>query len=186
MTVEAENLVEQFLAETIHHRHHDDEGGDAQHDAEEGEPGDHRDESFLAPRPQVAQRQHPLKRREGPRPVGLGHCLLVPVTGISHDSGGFKPVISAKAFGSAQDCWVRRRSHNRLPLRSDLDQYPNAPQSPYGPSPPLSPLLPLTPPNPPCTVCSLLPAHWRFLPPRHRPWQRIVAAAPPRSAPAGF
>ena len=73
MAVEAEDLVEQFLAEAVHHRHHDDQGGDAQHDAEEGEPGDDRDESFLAPRPQIAQRQHPLERREGPRPVGLGH-----------------------------------------------------------------------------------------------------------------
>ena len=73
MAVEAQDLVEQLLAEAVHHRHHDDEGGDAEHDAEEGEPGDHRDESFLAPRPQVAQRQHPFERGEGPRPVGLGH-----------------------------------------------------------------------------------------------------------------
>ena len=73
MAVEAENFVEQLFAEAIHHRHDDDERGDAEHDAEEGKPGDDRDESFLAPRPQVAQRQHPLERGEGPRPVGLGH-----------------------------------------------------------------------------------------------------------------
>jgi hypothetical protein len=40
MAVEAEDLVEQFMAEPVHHRHHDDEGGDAEHDAEEREAGD--------------------------------------------------------------------------------------------------------------------------------------------------
>ena len=73
MAVEAEDLVEQFLAEAVHHRHHDDQRRDAEHDAEEGEPGDDRDESLLAPRPQVAQRQHPFERREGPGPGRLAH-----------------------------------------------------------------------------------------------------------------
>ena len=66
MAVEAQDLVEQLLAEAVHHRHHDDERGDAQQDAEEGEAGDDRDEAFLAPRPQVAQGQHPLERSERP------------------------------------------------------------------------------------------------------------------------
>jgi hypothetical protein len=54
MAVEAEDLVEQFLAEAVHHRHHDDQRGDAEHDAEEREAGDDGDEAFLATRPQIA------------------------------------------------------------------------------------------------------------------------------------
>ena len=61
VAVEPEDLVEQFLAEAVHHRHDDDEGRDAEHDAEEREAGDDRDESFLAPRAQIAQRQHPFE-----------------------------------------------------------------------------------------------------------------------------
>ena len=58
------NLVKQFLAEAVHHRHDDDQRRDAEHDAEKREPGDDRNESFFAPRPQVAQRQHPLEWSE--------------------------------------------------------------------------------------------------------------------------
>ena len=64
MAVEAEDLVEQFLAEAVHHRHDDDQRRHAEHDAEEGKAGDDRDEAFLAARPQIAQRQHPFERRE--------------------------------------------------------------------------------------------------------------------------
>ena len=46
VAVEPEDLVEQLLAEAVHHRHHDDEGRDPEHDAEEGEPGDDRDEAL--------------------------------------------------------------------------------------------------------------------------------------------
>ena len=70
VAVEAEDLVEQFLAEAVHHRHHDDQRRDAEHDAEEGEPGDDRDEALLAPRAQIAQRQHPFEGREGAVAVG--------------------------------------------------------------------------------------------------------------------
>src|SRR5690348_15573713 len=73
MTVEAENFVEQLLTESVHHRHHNDEGRDAEHDAEKGEPGNHRDESFLASRAQITQRKRPFERGKGPRPVGLAH-----------------------------------------------------------------------------------------------------------------
>ena len=73
MAIESENFVEQFLPEAVHHRHDDDERRNAEHDAEEGESGDDRNESFLAPRPQVAERQHPLERGKGPRPLGLAH-----------------------------------------------------------------------------------------------------------------
>ena len=77
MAVEAEDLVEQFLAEAVHHRHDDDEGRNAEHDAEEREPGDDRDESLFAPRPQVAQRQHPFERCEGPCPGRFAHRWLL-------------------------------------------------------------------------------------------------------------
>ena len=73
MAVEAEDLVEQLLAEAVHHRHDDDQRRDAEHDAEEREAGDDRNESFLAPRPQVAQRQHPLERGERPCPGRFAH-----------------------------------------------------------------------------------------------------------------
>ena len=73
MAVEAEDLAEQFLAEAVHHRHDDDERRDAQHDAEEREAGDDRNESFLAPRPQVAQRQHPFERGKRPCPGRFAH-----------------------------------------------------------------------------------------------------------------
>src|SRR5262249_28586727 len=71
--VEAEDLVEQFLAEPIHDRHHDDEGRDAEHDAEERKPGDHGDESFAPSRAQIPQRQHPLEGRERVSPGRIGH-----------------------------------------------------------------------------------------------------------------
>src|ERR1700722_20366576 len=76
MAVEAENLVEQLGAEPVHHRHHDDEGGDPEHDAQKREAGDDRDESFLAPGPQVAQRQHPFERRKGAGSGRLSHAIL--------------------------------------------------------------------------------------------------------------
>jgi hypothetical protein len=64
MTIETEDLVEQLLPEPVHHRHHDDEGSNPKHDAEKREAGIDRYESFLAPGPQVAQRQHPFERSE--------------------------------------------------------------------------------------------------------------------------
>ena len=70
VAVEAQDLAEQFLAEAVHHRHHDDERRDAKHDAEEREGGDDRNKSFLAPRSQVAQRQHPFNGAKGRVPTG--------------------------------------------------------------------------------------------------------------------
>ena len=46
--VEAEDLGEQLVAEAVHHRHDDDQRGDAEHDAGEGEAGDDGDEAFRA------------------------------------------------------------------------------------------------------------------------------------------
>jgi len=76
MSVQAQNLVEQFLAEAVHHRHHDDQRGDAQHDAEEGKRGIDRDESLLPPRPQISQRQHPFERSERVGAACLAHRIV--------------------------------------------------------------------------------------------------------------
>jgi hypothetical protein len=85
MAVEAENLVEEFLAKAVHHRHDDDQRRHAEHDAGEGKAGDHRDEAFLAPRAQIAPRQHPLKGSKGRRSGGLAHEAVL--IRISSDSG---------------------------------------------------------------------------------------------------
>ena len=65
---------------------------DAEHDAEEGEAGDDRDESFPAPRAQIAQREHPSRtaRTDGCRTAVASTCGPHGCR-VSHDSGGFKP-----------------------------------------------------------------------------------------------
>src|SRR5947207_814870 len=64
VTVEAQDLREHFMAEPVHDGHDDDQGCDAQHDAEERENGDDGDEAFLAPRAQVAHGYQPFEGRE--------------------------------------------------------------------------------------------------------------------------
>ncbi len=51
VAVQTEHLVEQLLPEAVHHRHDDDQRGDAEGDAEEREAGDHRDEALFAAGP---------------------------------------------------------------------------------------------------------------------------------------
>src|SRR6266568_631439 len=95
MAVEAQNLVEQLLAETVHHRHDDNQGGHAEHDPEERKSGIDRNESFLPPRPQVAKRQHPLERSERMGAGRLTHSS-VPRLPIAYDSGRFTPYSEAE------------------------------------------------------------------------------------------
>ena len=76
MAVEAEDLVQQFLAEAVHHRHHDDQRGDAEHDAEERKAGDDGDKTFLATRPQIASGQQPFERRKRRGAECLVHGLI--------------------------------------------------------------------------------------------------------------
>src|SRR6476660_10597713 len=76
MAVEAENLVEQFLAEAVHHGHHDDQRGDAEHDAEERKAGDDGNETFLATCPQIATGQQPFEWRERWGSNGLVHGYI--------------------------------------------------------------------------------------------------------------
>ena len=102
-------LSEQLGAETVHDRHHDDQRRDAEHDAEEGEDGDDRDEAFLAARAQIAQRQHPLERRERPR----APSSLAAVSAAGHPC----------AAGRADQPIQRRVERQRLALagRAPLD-----------------------------------------------------------------
>ena len=102
VAVDAQDLVQQLLAETIHHRHHDDEGGDAKHDAEKRESGIDRDEALLPPRTQIAQREHPFERRER---AGAGRLVhrSVPRLRFSQDSGRFRPS-SATGFSTNKAC----------------------------------------------------------------------------------
>ena len=76
MAVDAEDLVEQLGPESVHHRHDDDKRRHAEHDAEEGEAGDHRDEGFLPARAEVAEREHPLEGRERARRLPRNSIVL--------------------------------------------------------------------------------------------------------------
>ena len=109
MAVEAEDLVEQFLAEAVHHRHDDDQRRHAEHDAEEGESGDDGDEAFLAPRAQVAQRQHPFEGSEGMGPGRLGHDNVpapdAPASRFHTILAGFTPWPAAAKPAKRTDSW---------------------------------------------------------------------------------
>ena len=67
VAVDPENARDEFDAETVHHRHHDDQRRHAQHDAEEGEAGDDGYVGLLAPCPEIPPRDHALERRERAR-----------------------------------------------------------------------------------------------------------------------
>ena len=56
MPVNPENFFQEFLAKAVHHRHDDDECGNAEHDADEEEPGNDGNQPFFTPRSQIAQR----------------------------------------------------------------------------------------------------------------------------------
>src|SRR3546814_14132030 len=55
MAVHTEDLRQQLLPEAVHYRHDDDEGGDADGDAEHREGGDDGDEALLPARAEIAQ-----------------------------------------------------------------------------------------------------------------------------------
>jgi hypothetical protein len=46
MSVQADDLVEQLGAKAVHHAHHDDQRGDAEHDGDQADAGDQEDEAF--------------------------------------------------------------------------------------------------------------------------------------------
>ena len=70
MAVQPEDSPEQLGLEPVHHAHHDDEGGDAQRDADQREAGNHRNEALLALGAQIAPRHHPFETGEGPGEAG--------------------------------------------------------------------------------------------------------------------
>src|SRR3546814_1250747 len=61
MAVEADDLVEQFGPKAVHHRHHGDERGDAEHHGHKADRGDEEDEAFALPAgDKVALGDHPF------------------------------------------------------------------------------------------------------------------------------
>ena len=81
MPIEPENLIEELVTESVHHREDDDQRGDAKHDAEEGKPGDNRDESLFAPGAQIARGKHPFIWREWPCLRDVAHCPALAASG---------------------------------------------------------------------------------------------------------
>ncbi len=61
MAVEAEDLLEELSAKTIHDSHDDDQSCDAEHDADQREAGDDRNRCLLAPSAQIAPGDEPLE-----------------------------------------------------------------------------------------------------------------------------
>ena len=61
MRVEAENLFPQIVVEPAHHADDDDENGDAERHAENGNQRDNRDKRPFGP--QITQRQEKFKRQ---------------------------------------------------------------------------------------------------------------------------
>ena len=82
MPVQAEDLVQQFLAKAVHDSHHDDQRRDAEHDAEERKAGNDGNETFLAARAQVTSGQQPFEGRKrrgsGCLVHGLIHYSIIP------------------------------------------------------------------------------------------------------------
>ncbi len=64
MAIDAENSRKKLGTETVHHRHDDDEGRHAQHDAGERKTGNDRDKSLAAARAQISPSDHPFESRE--------------------------------------------------------------------------------------------------------------------------
>src|SRR5690606_17160495 len=98
VAVEAEHAAEQFGAKAAHHREHDDQGADSEHDAEEGERGDDRDEAFLTTRAQVSPGNHSLD--------GSEHQAVSRAITASGASSRRSPV--ARRFSSTTPCLTPR------------------------------------------------------------------------------
>ena len=61
MTVQSKDASQQFGSETVHHRHHNDEGRDTKHYAEKREPGDDGDKPSCRFCPQIAKSHQTFK-----------------------------------------------------------------------------------------------------------------------------
>src|SRR3546814_5250285 len=89
MAVEPDDLVEQFDAEAVHHAHHDDQRGDAEHHRDEADRGDEEDEALALPRKQIAPRDHSFVARKD-------HAIAVPAR-----TNGYEPLLSGARAGLA-------------------------------------------------------------------------------------
>ncbi|MEI9992212.1 MAG: hypothetical protein WDM86_19505 [Rhizomicrobium sp.] len=72
MTLQAQDARQQVVTKAVHHRHDDDERGDGERDPGQRQDRNERNEPVLAPRPQVAKRDHPLEAGEGAASGGAG------------------------------------------------------------------------------------------------------------------
>ena len=117
MAVDAEDAGQQLGAKAVHHRHDDDQRRDAEHDAEEGDRGDHRDHRLLAPRAQIAPGDHALEGRERP---GAGRLR----------GGGCRSCSARRS--RADDVGERQRRRARRSLRFLISTSPAA--TPRGPT----------------------------------------------------
>ncbi len=77
MTLQAQDARQQVVTKAVHHRHDDDERGDGERDPGQRQDRNERNEPVLAPRPQVAKRDHPLEAGEGAASGGAG-ALVAP------------------------------------------------------------------------------------------------------------
>src|SRR5579883_594141 len=64
IAVDADYVRDELRTEPVHHGHHDDQRRHAERDPQQREDGDHRDETLLAARPQIAECHHALKGAE--------------------------------------------------------------------------------------------------------------------------
>ncbi|HWX90535.1 MAG TPA: hypothetical protein VNY75_09535 [Rhizomicrobium sp.] len=67
MARQAQNAFQQLDPKAVHHAHHDNQGGDAQRDADQREQRDHRNEALLPLGAQIAGGDHPFEGREDAR-----------------------------------------------------------------------------------------------------------------------
>ena len=64
MTIQSDDLIEQFGAKTIHHAHHDNECSDAKHHGNQADRGNEKDEPLALSRQQVAAGDHTFVGRQ--------------------------------------------------------------------------------------------------------------------------
>ena len=95
-------------AEAVHHRHDDDQRRDAQHDAEEGEAGDHRDEA-LARGARADSARRPSTRR-----ARRAACPAAPALGFA------VPALMRASGRQARDGVLERQRAARSPVRAAL------------------------------------------------------------------
>ena len=123
MAVEAEDAADQIGAEPVHHRHDDDQRRDAERDAQQREDRDDRDEPFLAPRPQIAERDHPLEGAEDharyavQRRVGRQILALAGAPVLHFDRAGGDPARADDQLPGQADQVHRRRIWRRATRR---------------------------------------------------------------------